>query len=156
MSNSASFICHLIDFLDRVTTKIQTSPKVVHALSGGGGLVAKSGLTLAIPWTVCSPPRSSVHCIFQARILEWFAISFSRESSQPRDQTWVSCTTSRFFTNWTTRAQFPAMFLFYFIITLWILYTERFFLKYNLLFISRMYSESLLSKKIQQQHAKAI
>ena len=45
--------------------------------SGGGGLVAKSGLTLAIPWTVCSQPHSSVHCIFQARILEWFAISFS-------------------------------------------------------------------------------
>ena len=32
----------------------------------------------------------SVHGIFQARILEWVAISFSRGSSQPRDQTWVS------------------------------------------------------------------
>ena len=30
------------------------------------------------PWTVCSPPGSSVHGIFQARILEWGAISFSR------------------------------------------------------------------------------
>ena len=39
----------------------------------------------------CSPPGSSVHGIFQARILEWVAISFSRGSSRPRDQTWVSC-----------------------------------------------------------------
>ena len=34
-----------------------------------------------------SPPGSSVHGIFQARILEWVAISFSRGSSQPRDRT---------------------------------------------------------------------
>ena len=33
----------------------------------------------------CSPPGSSVHGIFQARILKWVAISFSRGSSQPRD-----------------------------------------------------------------------
>ena len=32
-----------------------------------------------------SPPGSSVHGIFQARILEWFAISYSRGSSRPRD-----------------------------------------------------------------------
>ena len=32
-----------------------------------------------------SPPGSSVHGILQARILEWVAIPFSRESSQPRD-----------------------------------------------------------------------
>ena len=34
-----------------------------------------------------SPPGSSVHGILQARILEWVPISFSRGSSQPRDQT---------------------------------------------------------------------
>ena len=39
----------------------------------------------------CSQPGSSVHGIFQARILEWVAISFSRESSQPRDQIHISC-----------------------------------------------------------------
>ena len=33
----------------------------------------------------CSLPGSSVHGIFQARILEWVAISFFRGSSQPRD-----------------------------------------------------------------------
>ena len=46
----------------------------------------------------CSPPGSSVHGIFQARILEGVTISFSRGSSQPRDQTWISCITDRFFT----------------------------------------------------------
>ena len=40
--------------------------------------------------TDCSPPGSSVHGISQARILEWVVISFSRGSSQPRDQTHVS------------------------------------------------------------------
>ena len=39
----------------------------------------------------CSLPGSSVHGIFQARILERVAISFSRGSSRPRDQTQVSC-----------------------------------------------------------------
>ena len=36
-------------------------------------------------------PGSSVHGIFQARILEWVATSSSRGSSQTRDQTHVSC-----------------------------------------------------------------
>ena len=44
------------------------------------------------PWAVL--PGSSVHGIFQARILEWAAISFSRGSSQPRDRTRVSCRVS--------------------------------------------------------------
>ena len=42
----------------------------------------------------CSPPGSSVHGIFQARILEWVAISYSRGSSGTRDQiliSYVSC-----------------------------------------------------------------
>ena len=47
----------------------------------------------------CSPPGSSVHGISQARLeMEWVAISFSRGSSQPKDQTCVSCTEGRFFT----------------------------------------------------------
>ena len=40
---------------------------------------------------LCSPPGSSVHGIFQARILECVTISSSKGSSQPRDQTCVSC-----------------------------------------------------------------
>ena len=39
----------------------------------------------------CSPPCSSVHGIFQARILEWVDIYSSRGSSQTRDWTHVSC-----------------------------------------------------------------
>ena len=46
---------------------------------------------------------SSIHGIFQARILEWVAISFSRGSSWPRDWTRVSCTTGRHSTVWATR-----------------------------------------------------
>ena len=46
----------------------------------------------------CSPPASSLHGIFQARTLEWVAISFSRGSSPPRDWTCVSCLAGRFFT----------------------------------------------------------
>ena len=51
----------------------------------------------------CSPPGSPAHEIFQAKILEWVAISFARGSSQPRDQTRVSCTAGRVFTDWATR-----------------------------------------------------
>ena len=50
-----------------------------------------------------SPPDSPVYGIFQARLLEWLTIPFSRESSWPRDRTQVSCITGRFFTIWTTR-----------------------------------------------------
>ena len=56
-----------------------------------------------IPWTVCSLPGSSVHRILQARVLEWIAISSSRRSSQPRDQTQVSRIVGRRFTIWATR-----------------------------------------------------
>ena len=46
----------------------------------------------------CSLPGYSVHGILQARVLEWVAIPFSRESSQLRGQTWISHIVSRFFT----------------------------------------------------------
>ena len=48
----------------------------------------------------CSLPGFSVHGIFQAIVLEWIAISFSRRSSRPRDQTRVSCIVDRHFTVW--------------------------------------------------------
>ena len=38
----------------------------------------------------CSPPSSSASGISQAKILEWVAISYSKASSRPRDQTCVS------------------------------------------------------------------
>ena len=46
----------------------------------------------------CSLPGSSVLGISQARILEWVAISFSRGSSLPRDQTHISCLPGSFLT----------------------------------------------------------
>ena len=64
-------------------------------------LIAKS-FQLCDPMD-CSPPGSSAHAISQARTLEWIAISFSRKSSWPRDQTWVSCIAGRLFTIWATR-----------------------------------------------------
>ena len=51
----------------------------------------------------CSLPHSSICGIFQARILEWVAISFSRASSLPRDWTRVSHIVGRHFTIWATR-----------------------------------------------------
>ena len=54
----------------------------------------------------CSLPGSSIHGISHARIVEWVAISFSREFSWPRDRTHiscVSCTAGKFFTIWATR-----------------------------------------------------
>ena len=59
--------------------------------------VARSCLTLCDPMD-CSLPGSSIHVIFQARVLEWVTISFSRGSFRPRDQTQVSCTADRRFT----------------------------------------------------------
>ena len=51
----------------------------------------------------CSLADSSVHGIFQARVLEWVAISFFRGSSRPRDRTQVSSIADRRFTVWATR-----------------------------------------------------
>ena len=47
----------------------------------------------------CSPPGSSVHGILQARTLGWAAISFSRGSSWPRAQTWISYVEGQFLTD---------------------------------------------------------
>ena len=61
---------------------------------------AQSCLILCDP-VDCSPPGSSVYGIFQARILEWVTISYSRGSSWPRDWIHVSCVSCiayRFFT----------------------------------------------------------
>ena len=59
--------------------------------------VAQSCLTL------CGLMDYSVYEILQTRILEWVAFPFSKESSQPRDQTQVSCIAGKFFASWVTR-----------------------------------------------------
>ena len=69
------------------------------------------GLIIQLCPTPCdpvdySPPGSSLHGIFQARIPEWIALSSSRGSSWPSDQTWiscVSCTAEGLFTLWAIR-----------------------------------------------------
>ena len=48
--------------------------------------------------TLCDLMDYPVHGILQVRMLEWVAFPFSRESSQPRDRTQVSCITGVFFT----------------------------------------------------------
>ena len=67
-------------------------PVACHACS-----VAQPSLTLCYPMDY-SPLGSSVHGISQVGILEWVAIPFSRGSSQPRDQSQVSCIAGGFFT----------------------------------------------------------
>ena len=83
---------------------IQYLPRISMVLNI---LDSDSEVTQSCP-TLCDPmdstqPGSSIHGIFQARILEWVAISFSRGSAQPRDQTRVSHIVGRRFTIWATR-----------------------------------------------------
>ena len=79
------------------------SSKSLHTINAAKGL-EKRGHSYTVQFssvaqlcpTLCdpmdyNPQGSSIHGIFQARVLEWVAISFSRESSQPRDRTQVSC-----------------------------------------------------------------
>ena len=84
---SVSFRCHR----HLICSKMPALPGCVHAKS------LQLCLTLCDPMD-CSPPSSSVHGIFQARILELVAIPFSRASSWRRDQTRICCITGRFFT----------------------------------------------------------
>ena len=74
-------------------TDVQTAPLNTTASISAPGTVCmctQSCLTLRDPMD-CSLPGSSAHGIFQARILEWVAISSSRGCSHPRDQTCISC-----------------------------------------------------------------
>ena len=57
----------------------------------------------------CSPPGSSIHGIFQPKILEWVAISSSRGSSQPRDGTWVPCIGRWVLYHWATWEALPTL-----------------------------------------------
>ena len=66
-------------------------------------LVTKSCPALLWPPLDCSLPDSSFHGIFQARILEYVAISFSRGFSWPRDQTHISCIGRQILYYWATR-----------------------------------------------------
>ena len=63
-----------------------------------GFLPTKSCPALCKPMD-CSLPPSSDHGIFQARILEWVAICFSRGSSSARDGSRISCVAGRLLTH---------------------------------------------------------
>ena len=99
-----------------------------NRLSAGRSLasVAQLCLTLCDPMD-CSLPGSSVHGIFQARILEWVAISYSRWSSQPRDRTRVSCTACRLFTFWTTKVKWKSLSCVRLFVTPWTIQSMEFF-----------------------------
>ena len=89
-------------------------------------LVTQTCLTLCDSMD-CSLSGYSVHEILHARILEWDTILFSRQSSQLKDWTQVSCIAGTFFTVWATREAwkvvtikmqlitfiFPHLFIFY-------------------------------------------
>ena len=66
-----------------------SSPIGIRAYAAAAAKSLQSCPTLCDPID-CSPAGSSLHGILQASVLEWVAISFSRGSSQPRDQTQVS------------------------------------------------------------------
>ena len=74
------------------TTLVISSARVFSVTSVASASLPPYGLR---------PPGSSVGEILQARILEWVAMPSFRGSSQPRDQTCVSCT-SGFFILWLT------------------------------------------------------
>ena len=62
--------------------------------------------------TLCDSMDYRVRGVLQARILEWIAFPFSKESSQPRDRTLVSQIAGRFFTSWATREAHFCLFYF--------------------------------------------
>ena len=74
-------------------------------------LVAQSCPTLCDPMD-CSLPGSPLHGILQARVLKWVSVPSSRRSSQPKDQTWISCIAGGFFTVWTLKSYWGLIFFF--------------------------------------------
>ena len=87
-----------MDWLDLLAVQGTLKSLLQHHSSKASILRCSAFFTIQLshPYMLCpilcdsldySPPGSSVHRILHARILEWVAIPFSRESSQPRDQT---------------------------------------------------------------------
>ena len=80
-----SIICYC-----KILNIVPCSIQWVYLFSIRAHSVTQSCPTLCKP-PDCSPPGSSAHGIFQARILEWIAIPFSSGSSWPRGWTHISC-----------------------------------------------------------------
>ena len=95
-----SHICFLITCLSCYNWPGMLS--CVLSTSQGAAVLCLVAQSCPTPWTVAhQAPLSMV--ILQARILEWVAMPSSRGSSQPRDQTQISCLAGGFFTVWATR-----------------------------------------------------
>ena len=77
------------------------SPKVAAAVQSLSGV-----WSFATPWTEACQ-ASLIHEIAQARLMEWVAVSFSRGSSLPRDQTLISCFGRKILYCWVTREAPP-------------------------------------------------
>ena len=85
------------------TLSLQVIENIIQTgLSNKVTEIAQSCPTLCDPMD-CSLPGFSVHGIFQAIVLEWIVISFSRGSSRPRDRTRLSRFVDRRFTVWATK-----------------------------------------------------
>ena len=95
--------------LKQLRYKVQrwSSTGNAHLCGGGSGTGSSVGYThskkVRLCVCVCARARVSRSVVFDSRILEWVAISFSRGSSPSRDQTPVSCIAGRFFAIWATR-----------------------------------------------------
>ena len=114
--------------------------------------VAQLCLTLCDPMDY-SLQSSSVHGIFQARVLEWVAISFSRGSSWPRDRTQITRIAGRHFTVWTTREALPPIYhllYFYFFILLTALPQQSFYVLSGILVICPPYFHATAGGKALQ------
>ena len=89
---------HALGILERVGfTKVQNNRRVVVVVE------SLSRVRLCHDPMDYSPRGSSVHRFSQARMLEWVTISFPRGSSQPWDQTCVSCIDRQILYHWATR-----------------------------------------------------
>ena len=66
-------------YTDSIFTSIRLSWETEYTWDCAACLITQSYLTVCSPMD-CSPPGSSVHGIFQTRILEWVAVSYSRGS----------------------------------------------------------------------------
>ena len=83
-----------------------------NVLAGSSGLCSGVWKSLSCVQLFATP--RTAHGILQARIMEWEAFPFSRGSSQPRDQTQVSCIAGGFFISWATREALCSGNFFYF------------------------------------------
>ena len=112
-------------WMDQVERKRQMFQFCLQGLSF---LVVVKSCMILCDLMDCSLPDSSVLGVFQARILEWIAISFSRGSSRPRYQTHVSCTGRRILYHWANweAPSFP--------LTKHIFIPHLFYWKYNFYF----------------------